>query len=119
MAVTPKDYRSGEKIKFIKYLHQRKLISETQYSVNQDIVDDITLISTQTSIKESLLSIYYQEWNESDYEVLKEDISDDVLGYVLCYFMYPIYVYVNMIHHLMGIYVCIKISYIILLRIIS
>lgn len=82
MAVTPKDYRSGEKIKFIKYLHQRKLISETQYNVNQDIVDDITLISTQTSIKESLLSIYYQEWNESDYEVLKEDISDDVLGYV-------------------------------------
>ncbi len=82
MAVTPPKTRSSEKISFIRYLYQRRLISEPMYEDNRRIASDIDLVAKTINLNTNLVSIYHEEWSACDFTALVDDIDDDILSFL-------------------------------------
>ncbi len=82
MAVTPHKSRSSEKISFIRYLHQRMLISDEVYNTNRRLASDAELVAKTVGLNDSLVSIYFDEWKQSDFTALVDDIDDDILSFL-------------------------------------
>ncbi len=100
MVATPPKTHTIEKITFIRYLFQRQLISEEVFNENRRLPSDVHIVAQSVHLNESLITIYFDEWKNSEFTSLVEDIDDDLLTFLpgkLCrqFEIIPIYLESN------------------------